>query len=88
MPVRTFYEVHMTERVPSPVIRKPAKRQYTFCLSDPRAFLLAAVQIDGMFSIVTTVPNISVASAHDHMPIVLGAGRVEHLAGPRLCKSS
>lgn len=72
VPVRAFYEGHMTERVPSPATGKPVRRQYMFRLHGARAFLLAAVQMDGMFSIVTTNPNASVAPIHDRMPLVLG----------------
>lgn len=43
VPVRAFYEGHMTERVPSPATGKPIKRQYMFRLPRARAFLLAAV---------------------------------------------
>ncbi len=72
VPVRAFYEGHMTERVPSPVTGKPVKRQYVFRLPGARAFLLAAVQLDGVFSIVTTESNVSVSSVHNRMPLVLG----------------
>lgn len=74
VPVRAFYEGHMTERVLSPATGKPIKRQYVFHLPGTRAFLLAAVQSDGMFSIVTTAPNGSVSPIHDRMPLVLGRG--------------
>ena len=74
VPVRAFYEAHATERVPSPVTGKPIKRQYLFRLPGARAFLLAAVQSDGLFSIVTTSPNVGVAPVHDRMPLVLGPG--------------
>lgn len=82
VPVRAFYEGHMTERVPSPVTGKPVKRQYVFRLPGARAFLLAAVQLDGVFSIVTTEPNASVASVHDRMPLVLGSGESRMWLGP------
>ncbi len=74
VPVRAFYESHMTERVPSPATGKPVKRRYRFRLPGARAFLLAAVHLDGMFSIVTTEPNASVAPVHNRMPLVLGPG--------------
>ena len=74
VPVRAFYEGHMTERVPSPVTGKPIKCQYMFRLPGVRAFLLAAVRSDGLFSIVTTTPNASVIPVHDRMPLVLGPG--------------
>lgn len=82
VPVRAFYEGHMTERVPSPVTGRPVKRQYRFRLPGARAFLLAAIQLDGMFSIVTTEPNESVAPVHDRMPLVLGPGESKVWLGP------
>lgn len=82
VPVRAFYEGHMTERAPSPVTGKPVKRQYMFRLPAARAFLLAAVQMDGMFSIVTTKPNASVVPIHDRMPLVLGPGESSVWLGP------
>jgi putative SOS response-associated peptidase YedK len=74
VPVRAFYESHRTETVPSGATGKPVRRQYRFRLPGARAFLLAAVQLDGRFSIVTTEPNESVAPVHDRMPLVLGPG--------------
>ena len=74
VPVRAFYESHATERVPSPTTGKPIRRQYLFRVPRARAFLLAAIQSDGNFSIVTTAPNASVAPVHDRMPLVLGSG--------------
>lgn len=74
VPVRAFYEGHMTERVESERTGRPVRRQYLFRLPGARAFLLAAVQLDGRFSIVTTEPNASVAPVHDRMPLVLGPG--------------
>lgn len=74
VPVRAFYEGHTPERVPSPVTGKPIRRQYIFRLPGARAFLLAAVQMDGKFSIVTIEPNATVAPIHDRMPLVLGPG--------------
>lgn len=49
---------------------------------DTIAFLLAAIQLDGMFSIVTTEPNESVAPVHDRMPLVLGPGESKVWLGP------
>lgn len=72
MPVRAFYESHRTETVPSERTGRPVRRQYRFRLPGARAFLLAAVQSDGRFSIVTTEPNANVAPVHDRMPLVLG----------------
>lgn len=74
VPVRAFYESHATERITSERTGRPVRRQYRFRLPGARAFLLAAVQADGHFSIVTTAPNDSVAPVHDRMPLVLGPG--------------
>ncbi len=74
VPVRAFYESHATERVINERSGKPVRRQYRFRLPGARAFLLAAVQADGRFSVVTTAPNASVAPVHDRMPLVLGSG--------------
>ena len=74
VPVRAFYESHATEKAVSERTGKPEKRQYRFRLPGARAFLLAAVQQDGLFSVVTTAPNASVAPVHDRMPLVLGPG--------------
>lgn len=74
VPVRAFYEGHMTERVESERTGKPVRRQYLFRLPGARAFLLAAVREGDRFSIVTTRPNASVAPIHDRMPLVLGPG--------------
>ena len=73
-PVRAFYESRATERVPSQTTGKSVKRQYLFRLSRARAFLLAAVQPDGLSSIVTAASSASVAPAHDRMQLVLGPG--------------
>lgn len=74
VPVRAFYESSVTERVISERTGKPVRRQYRFRLPSARAFLLAAIQEEGHFSIVTTAPNASVAPIHDRMPLVLGPG--------------
>lgn len=74
VPVRAFYEGHVSERVTSERTGKPVRRQYRFRMPGARAFLLAAVQQDSRFSIVTTKPNASVIPVHDRMPIVLGPG--------------
>ena len=74
VPVRAFYEGHMTERVESERTGRPVRRQYLFRLPGARAFLLAAVREGDRFSIVTTRPNTSVVPIHDRMPLVLGPG--------------
>ena len=75
IPVRTFSEEHMTGRIESEKIGRPVHRQYLFRLPSARAFLLAAIQMNGMFSIVITTPNASVAPIHDRMPLVLVSGK-------------
>lgn len=72
VPVRAFYESHMTERVESERTGRQVRRQYLFRLPGARAFLLAAVREGDRFSIVTTKPNASVAPVHNRMPLVLG----------------
>lgn len=76
VPVRVFYESSATEKVFSEKTGKPVRRQYRFRLLGARAFLLAAVQQDGRFSIVTMEPNAIVAHIHDRMPLVLGESSV------------
>lgn len=82
VPVRAFYEGHMTERVESERTGKPVRRQYLFRLPGARAFLLAAVREGEWFSIVTTKPNASIAPVHDRMPLVLGPGESGVWLGP------
>lgn len=74
VPVRAFYESHATEKIISEKTGKLIKCQYRFTLPGARAFLLAAIQDQGRFSIVTTEPNAAVAPIHDRMPLVLGSG--------------
>lgn len=82
VPVRAFYEGHMTEKVESERTGRPVRRQYMFRLPGARAFLLAAVRGGDRFSIVTTKPNASVAPVHDRMPLVLGPGESGVWLGP------
>lgn len=82
VPVRAFYEGHMTEKVKSERTGRPVRRQYLFRLPGTRAFLLAAVREGDRFSIVTTRPNASVAPIHDRMPLVLGPGESSVWLGP------
>lgn len=82
VPVRAFYESHAAERVLSERAGRTVRRQYRFRLPGARAFLLAAVQADGNFSIVTTAPNASVAPVHERMPLALGPGESDVWLGP------
>ncbi|WP_350453939.1 SOS response-associated peptidase [Slackia heliotrinireducens] len=77
VPVAAFYEPHATETVPSPRTGKPVKRQYLFGAGDSTPLLLAGVQRDGRFSIVTTDPNQAVLPVHDRMPLVLSVPEVD-----------
>lgn len=71
---RAFYESSDTERAISERAGSPVRRQYLFRLAGARAFLLAAIQRDGRFSIVSTTPNASVAPIHGRIPLVLCPG--------------
>ena len=82
VPVRAFYESHATEQVVSERTGRPVRRQYRFRLPGARAFLLAAVQEEGRFSVVTTRPSADVAPVHDRMPLVLGPGESSVWLGP------
>lgn len=82
VPVRAFYESSSTEKIKSEKTGRPVRRQYRFRLLGARAFLLAAVQQDGRFSIVTTEPNAGVIPVHDRIPIVLGPGESGVWLGP------
>lgn len=66
VPVRGFYE-HWTRSEQ----RRP---QVRFTLPGSQVFLLAGVQQDGRFSVVTTRPNADVTPIHQRMPLVLGPG--------------
>ena len=88
VPVRAFYEGHMGERAISKRTGKPVRRQYLFRLPGARAFLLAGVQSEGRFSIVTTRPNDDVAAIHDRMPLVLGTGESSLWLGPDFARLS
>lgn len=86
VPVRAFDESHVTERVPSERTGRTVRRQYRFRLPGARAFLLAAVQADGRFSVVTTAANADVAPVHNRMPLVLGPGESNIWLGPEFAR--
>ncbi|MDO4442725.1 MAG: SOS response-associated peptidase family protein [Slackia sp.] len=57
-----------------PAADRPAERRrslYSFGMPDGEPVLLAGVQQEGCFSVVTTEPNESVSPVHDRMPLVL-----------------
>lgn len=76
-----FFEPHRekTQRGPS---GRQVKAQYLFENPDATPLLLAAIAADGYFSIVTTVPNASVAPIHDRMPLVLAQRELPLWFGP------
>lgn len=77
VPAASFFEPHATETAISPRTGKPMKRQYEFANADGTPLLLAGVYADGCCSVVTTEPNVQVASIHNRMPVVLDAHEVE-----------
>ncbi len=79
VPVRAFYERYTAAGIQS---IEPGRGQYRFRLPGSRAFLLAGVQRDGRFSVVTTEPNADVAPIHDRMPLVLTRGESSIWLGP------
>ena len=76
VPVRGFFESYT--KSPNPH-RRPDVR---FRLPGHRVFLLAGVRREGHFSLITTVPNASVATFHTRMPLVLGPGESRIWLGP------
>lgn len=78
-----FYESSFIEIIVSEKTSRPVRRQYRFRLPGARAFLLATVQQDGRFSIVTTEPSASIAPIHNRMPSVLGPGESSEWLDPR-----
>lgn len=83
VPVRGFWERRTEPRprttdedggTPAPEVR--------FGLAGHRVFLLAGVQAEGRFSVVTTRPNAVVAPVHNRMPLVLGPGESHVWLGP------
>ena len=61
---------------------KRRRRLYSFGMPDGEPVLLAGVQQDGRFSVVTTEPNESVAPIHDRMPLVLAWHEAWRWLGP------
>lgn len=78
VPAVGFYEPHRSETVRSPRTGRVVKKRYRFSARDEicPVFFLAAVAQGGRFSIVTTVPNESVAAVHDRMPMTLSREEV------------
>ena len=76
VPVRGFYESYT--KSPDPHHRPDVR----FRLPGFRVFLLAGVQEEGRFSVITTVPNPDVATYHTRMPLVLGPGESRIWLGP------
>lgn len=81
-----LYESNSTEIIVSEKTGRLVRRQYLFRLPDARAFLLAVVQQDGRFSIVTTEPSANVAPIHNRMSPVLGPGESSEWLGTRFAE--
>lgn len=75
VPVQAFYETHAAEQAMNPRTGRVVKQSYRFTASEG-LLLLAGIWKSDRFSIVTTVPNESVAAVHDRMPLVLSADHV------------
>lgn len=56
------------------ITKKRRRSLYSFGMPDGAPVLMAGVQQDGRFSVVTTRSNAGVAPVHDRMPLVLGPG--------------
>ena len=82
VPVRGFYETSRSQRRTNPATGKSVLRQYRFQMPRHRVFLLAGIQREGRFSIMTTEPNATVGAVHTRMPLVLGPGESSVWLGP------
>lgn len=82
VPVRGFYESSRSHRRVDPATGKSVLQQYRFQMPQHRVFLLAGIQRDGRFSIVTTDPNVTVGAVHTRMPLVLAPGESSVWLGP------
>lgn len=71
VPAVRFFETQNQPAASDGVAKKPRRSLYSFGMPDSGPVLLAGVQQDGCFSVVTTQPNASVVSIHDRMPLVL-----------------
>ncbi len=76
-----FFEPHR-EKTQRGQSGRQVKAQYLFESPDVTPLLLAAVEADGCFSIVTTTPNASVVPIHDRMPLVLTQRELPLWFGP------
>lgn len=71
VPVATFFEPHARETARNPRTGRASKRQYEFASPVSEPLLLAGLQTDGRFSVVTTEPNRWVSPIHARMPLAL-----------------
>ena len=71
MPAARFFETQNQPDASDGVAKKRRRSLYSFGMPDDAPVLLAGVQQDGCFSVVTTQPNASVVPVHDRMPLVL-----------------
>lgn len=71
VPAARFFETQNQPDASDGVAKKRRRSLYSFGMPDDAPVLLAGVQQDGCFSVVTTQPNASVVPVHDRMPLVL-----------------
>lgn len=77
VPARAFWEWWTTADPHATYVDEEGRtrrRQVRYRLAGHTIFLMAGVQANGRFSIVTTVPNTDVSPVHNRMPLVLGPG--------------
>lgn len=68
VPAARFFETQNQPDASDGVAKKRRRSLYSFGMPDDAPVLLAGVQQDGCFSVVTTQPNASVVPVHDRMP--------------------
>ena len=71
VPAARFFETQNQPDASDGVAKKRRRSLYSFGMPDDAPVLLAGVQQDGCFSVVTTQPNPSLVPVHDRMPLVL-----------------
>lgn len=77
VPARAFWEWWTTADPHATYVDEEGRtrrRQVRYTLAGHTIFLMAGVQANGRFSIVTTTPNTDVSPIHNRMPLVLGPG--------------
>ncbi len=82
VPARAFYERHQRDVYLDEKTGKPKQRLYRITYPGIKAFLMAGIIQDGLFSVVTTEPTEFMATIHNRMPLVLGPGESSIWLGP------